>query len=65
MEVIFIMIALSLLMALGFLYAFVWSMKSGQNNDLYTPSVRILFEENSSAGKEIELENDITQSKSH
>jgi len=52
-------------MALGFLGAFVWSMKSGQNEDLYTPSIRILFEENHQASKPIELDNEITQLKNH
>ncbi len=32
-------------MALGFLIAFIWSVKSGQMEDDYTPSVRILFED--------------------
>lgn len=65
MEVIFIMIAISLLLALGFLAAFVWSMKTGQNDDLYTPSVRILFDEHQAGTNRIELDNDISQSKSH
>ena len=45
MTVIFILIAFSLLLATGFLVAFIWSVKSGQYEDEYTPSVRILFEE--------------------
>jgi cbb3-type cytochrome oxidase maturation protein len=39
------MIALSLLMAVGFLIAFVWSIKTGQQEDLITPGMRILTEE--------------------
>lgn len=39
------LIGISLLMALGFLFAFVWSVKSGQLEDDYTPSVRMLFED--------------------
>lgn len=41
------MIGISLFMAAGFLIAFMWAMNSGQNDDLYTPSMRILFEEKS------------------
>jgi cbb3-type cytochrome oxidase maturation protein len=42
MEIFYIMIGLSLLMAIGFLVAFVWSIKSGQQDDLETPAMRIL-----------------------
>lgn len=42
MEILYIMIGLSLLMAIGFLVAFVWSIKSGQQDDLETPAMRIL-----------------------
>lgn len=45
MTVIFVLIGCSLLLAGGFLYAFFWSVKSGQNDDLYTPGVRILFDD--------------------
>ena len=41
----YLMIALSLLMAIGFLIAFVWSIKTGQQDDLITPGMRILNEE--------------------
>jgi cbb3-type cytochrome oxidase maturation protein len=34
-----------LLVALGFMAAFLWSVKSGQYDDDYTPSVRMLFED--------------------
>lgn len=44
MEVIFILIAISLLLAVTFLFLFFRAMKDGQFDDDYTPSVRILFE---------------------
>jgi cbb3-type cytochrome oxidase maturation protein len=44
MSVLFILIGASLLVATGFLIAFIWSVKTGQFDDDYTPSVRILFE---------------------
>jgi len=45
MFVIYILIAASLLLAVGFLIAFIWSVKNGQYDDDYSPSVRILFDE--------------------
>ncbi|MCK5339379.1 MAG: cbb3-type cytochrome oxidase assembly protein CcoS [Bacteroidales bacterium] len=44
MSVIFVLIGISLVVAIGFLIAFIWSVKSGQYEDVYTPSVRILFD---------------------
>lgn len=54
------LIGFSLFVAVGFLIAFLWSVKSGQYSDTYTPSVRILFEDKKSTKekettKEIEL----------
>ncbi|MEN9386250.1 MAG: hypothetical protein RLZZ185_991 [Bacteroidota bacterium] len=48
MEIMYVMIGLSLLMAIGFLFAFVWSIRSGQQDDLITPGMRILMEEKES-----------------
>ena len=45
MSVIFILAALSILLACGFLAAFLWAMKSGQYEDNFSPSARILFED--------------------
>ena len=45
MKVIFLLIILSLVVALGFLFAFFWALKSGQYDDDYTPSIRILLDE--------------------
>ncbi len=45
MKIMFLLIGVSLTMALGFLAAFIWSVKSGQMEDEYTPSVRILFDD--------------------
>ncbi len=45
MSIIFFLIACSVVLALCFLGAFFWSHNSGQNDDLYTPSVRILFDD--------------------
>ena len=45
MNIVFPLIGISLTMALIFLGAFIWSVHSGQQDDLYTPSVRILFDD--------------------
>ncbi|MDR9398501.1 cbb3-type cytochrome oxidase assembly protein CcoS [Salibacter sp.] len=45
MSVIYLLIGISLLAALGFLAAFLWSIKTGQYEDDYTPGVRILFDD--------------------
>jgi cbb3-type cytochrome oxidase maturation protein len=45
MSIIIILIIISLLVAASFLVAFLWAVKSGQYDDRYTPSVRVLFDE--------------------
>ena len=45
MSVIILLIIISVLVAAGFLIAFLWSVNTGQMEDDYTPSVRILFED--------------------
>jgi cbb3-type cytochrome oxidase maturation protein len=44
MGAFYIMIGASLLLAVGFLIAFIWSVKSNQYEDDYTPSIRMLFD---------------------
>jgi cbb3-type cytochrome oxidase maturation protein len=44
MEVIIILLSASILIAAGFLIAFIWSVKNGQYDDDYSPSVRMLFD---------------------
>jgi cbb3-type cytochrome oxidase maturation protein len=70
MSVIIILISASLLVATGFLISFFWAVKSGQYDDDYTPSVRMLFdneplkEEHTTTNKKntvsnIKLQNDL------
>jgi cbb3-type cytochrome oxidase maturation protein len=49
MSVLFILIGASVLVASGFLIAFISSVRSGQYDDNYTPSVRMLFEQPTSS----------------
>ena len=51
MAIIIILIAISLSIAILFLAIFYWNMKSGQFDDTYTPSVRMLFDNKPSKGK--------------
>ena len=44
MAVIALLIGCSFIIAVGFLAAFLWSVKSGQYDDKYTPSIRMLFD---------------------
>jgi cbb3-type cytochrome oxidase maturation protein len=45
MSVIVLLIAVSVLVAGSFLAAFLWSVKNGQMDDDYTPSIRMLFDD--------------------
>lgn len=45
MNIIYFLIGCSVLLALLFLLAFFWAQRTGQNDDLYTPSVRILLDD--------------------
>ena len=52
MNIIYFLIGCSVLLALLFLTAFFWAQRTGQNDDLYTPSVRILLDEEDHADEE-------------
>lgn len=52
MSVVFVLIGASLLVAVGFLAAYLWAVKSGQFDDKHTPSIRILFENNKKSQNE-------------
>ncbi|MGC6431034.1 MAG: cbb3-type cytochrome oxidase assembly protein CcoS [Jejuia sp.] len=45
MSVIYILLAVSILVAVAFFVVFVIAVKKGQFDDSYTPSVRMLFED--------------------
>lgn len=57
MGVIVVLVVASLIIAIGFLGAFIWSVKKGQFEDDYTPSVRMLFE------NEVEQKTNKTETK--
>lgn len=45
MEVMYLLIAFSLILATGFLLAFIWAVRSGQYDDRDTPSMRMLIDD--------------------
>lgn len=45
MSVIYLLISVSIVVAVIFLIAFIKAVKSGQYDDDYTPSVRMLFDD--------------------
>lgn len=45
MSVIYLLISISIVVAGAFLFAFVKAVKGGQYDDDYTPSVRMLFDD--------------------
>ncbi|MBL4669372.1 MAG: cbb3-type cytochrome oxidase assembly protein CcoS [Flavobacteriales bacterium] len=53
MGVIYLLIGVSIVIAIIFLSFFLWASKNGQFDDDYTPSVRILFDD------ETNLENNL------
>jgi len=45
MSVIYLLISISIIVAICFFIAFIRAVKSGQYEDDYTPSVRMLFDD--------------------
>lgn len=57
MSVLILLISLSLFVALGFLVAFIWATKSGQYEDKYTPSIRMLMDDMKEDKVKTDIEN--------
>ncbi|MDX1278268.1 cbb3-type cytochrome oxidase assembly protein CcoS [Oceanihabitans sediminis] len=45
MSVIYILLSISIIVAIIFFVAFIYAVRRGQFDDSYTPSVRMLFED--------------------
>ncbi|MFD2585130.1 cbb3-type cytochrome oxidase assembly protein CcoS [Pedobacter vanadiisoli] len=45
MNILYFLIGCSVVMALIFLAAFVWSLRNGQHDDVVTPGIRVLFDD--------------------
>ena len=62
MNIFYLLIGVSLLVALIFLGAFIWAVKTGQFDDNETPSIRILFDDEPIIDEPIiDEENDIKE----
>ncbi|MEZ4779072.1 MAG: cbb3-type cytochrome oxidase assembly protein CcoS [Flavobacteriaceae bacterium] len=59
MTIIYMLLAISVTVAIVFFIAFIISVKKGQYEDTYTPSVRMLFEDE--VIKEVSAENSKTK----
>lgn len=51
MEIVYVLLPLSLLLAIGGFLAFTWGSKSGQWDDLDTPATKMLIDEENAATK--------------
>jgi cbb3-type cytochrome oxidase maturation protein len=51
MNIIFLLIPVSILIAAAFLAAFIWAVKSGQYEDTLTPSMRVLLNDGTEAAR--------------
>jgi cbb3-type cytochrome oxidase maturation protein len=58
MEAILFLIIIGVIVAGGFLAAFIWAVRNGQYDDDYSPSVRMLFDNK----KQSEPEKEISES---
>lgn len=45
MSVIYVLLSISIIVAIIFFIAFIYAVKQGQYDDSYTPSIRMLFED--------------------
>ena len=45
MSVIIILVIVGIIVAGGFLIGFIWAVRNGQYDDMYSPGVRVLFED--------------------
>jgi cbb3-type cytochrome oxidase maturation protein len=60
MSIIVLLIACSLILALFFLGYFIWAVRTGQYNDRFTPSVRMIYDDGVIEEKNTDSKNDST-----
>lgn len=58
MEIIFVLLAISICLALFFLVSFIWASKTGQFDDTYGPAYRILFDDEDQIQEPIKSEKE-------
>ena len=59
MSVIYLLISISIIVAIGFFIAFIRAVKTGQYDDDYTPSVRMLFDDELVVSKNKEAKDSV------
>ena len=59
MNIFYFLIGISLFAALIFLVLFIRAVKTGQFEDVYTPSVRILFDDEEISQQEKKIKDDL------
>ena len=64
MSVIYLLISISIVVAVVFLYAFLRAVKTGQYDDDYTPSVRMLFDDELAKGASLKPNPNVKTKKS-
>ena len=63
MSIIYMLLTISVVVAIGFFIVFIISVRKGQYDDVYTPSVRMLFEDEVIQEKEESEQSKITNTK--
>ncbi|MDP2088662.1 MAG: cbb3-type cytochrome oxidase assembly protein CcoS [Flavobacteriaceae bacterium] len=61
MEVVYITIGVSVIIAIIFFGVFLMNLKKGQYQDTYTPSVRMLFDDEEKSNKTVKKEKSINK----
>jgi cbb3-type cytochrome oxidase maturation protein len=61
MNIFYLLIGVSLFAALIFLGAFIWAVRNGQFDDNKTPSIRILFDDDSASDEETDSSKNQTK----
>lgn len=62
MSVIYVLLAISIIVAVLFFAAFIIAVRNGQYDDSYTPSVRMLFEDELVKTKTSDHESNLSKS---
>lgn len=52
MTVIFVVLPLAILIGIAGLIAFIWAARTGQFDDMETPALRMLFDDDAAKGRE-------------
>ncbi len=63
MSVIVILVIVGVIVAGLFLLGFIWAVKSGQYDDMYSPSVRVLFDDATEVTSDVDENKSRTKSK--